>query len=68
MSAPKGAPRIGYAGMTHLGLCSSIAAASKCFDTVCFDPDGARIAALQKSEMPVIEPICPSCSPPTRLG
>jgi UDPglucose 6-dehydrogenase len=51
--------RIGYAGMTHLGLCSGIAAASKGFETVCFDPDGARIAALQKGELPVIEPDLP---------
>jgi UDPglucose 6-dehydrogenase len=52
-------PRIGYAGMTHLGLCSGIAAASKGFETVCFDPDAARIAVLRTGALPVIEPELP---------
>jgi UDPglucose 6-dehydrogenase len=52
-------PRIAYAGMTHLGLCSGIAAASKGFETVCFDPDAARIATLQAGNLPVIEPNLP---------
>jgi UDPglucose 6-dehydrogenase len=49
-------PVLGYAGMTHLGLVSGVAAAEKGFDVVCFDTDGARIAALARGEVPVNEP------------
>lgn len=47
---------IGYAGMTHLGLNSAVAAAERGFETVCFDPDAALCARLTKGELPVIEP------------
>jgi UDPglucose 6-dehydrogenase len=47
---------VGYAGMTHLGLVSAIAGAEKGAQMVCFDPDGALIARLQKAELPVVEP------------
>ena len=40
------APIIAYAGMTHLGLCSAIAAASKGFATLGFDPDTDLVSAL----------------------
>jgi UDPglucose 6-dehydrogenase len=49
-------PVIGFAGMTHLGLSSAVAAADKGFDTVAFDPDAASIAAIARGEMPVAEP------------
>ncbi|HXZ03138.1 MAG TPA: nucleotide sugar dehydrogenase [Stellaceae bacterium] len=52
-------PRIGYAGMTHLGLISGVAAAARGFATVCFDPDRQRIAALKRGELPVVEPGLP---------
>ena len=39
-------PSIGYAGMTHLGLCSAVAAAGKGFDTLGFDADRALSAGL----------------------
>jgi UDPglucose 6-dehydrogenase len=52
-------PRIAYAGMTHLGLCSGIAAASKGFETVCFDADPARIADLDAGRLLVVEPGLP---------
>src|SRR5262245_44517076 len=42
--------------MTHLGLVSAVAAAERGFSAMCFDPDGARIAALQRRELPVSEP------------
>jgi UDPglucose 6-dehydrogenase len=51
--------RIGYAGMTHLGLVSGIAAAARGFETVCYDADEDRIAALQRSALPVVEPDLP---------
>ncbi len=50
------APRIGFAGLTHLGLVSSIAAASKGFSVVGFDPDKGRVAAITAGDLPVREP------------
>jgi UDPglucose 6-dehydrogenase len=47
---------IGFAGMTHLGLVSGIAAAEKGFDVVCYDPDAARIGAIAAGKLPVSEP------------
>jgi len=52
-------PIIAYAGMTHLGLLSAVAAAERGFDVICFDPDQARIAPLQSGELPVVEPELP---------
>lgn len=52
-------PRIAYCGMTHLGLCSGVAAAAKGFETIMFDPDPARIAALDSGRLPVVEPDLP---------
>jgi UDPglucose 6-dehydrogenase len=49
-------PVIGFAGMTHLGLVSGVAASEKGFHVVCFDPDAARIAALAQRKLPVSEP------------
>lgn len=50
------APIVAYAGMTHLGLCSGIAAASKGFATVAFDPDAALVGRLEGGKLPVVEP------------
>ena len=50
------APVIGFAGMTHLGLVSGVAASEKGFDVICFDPDAARVAALVRRELPISEP------------
>jgi UDPglucose 6-dehydrogenase len=41
-------PIIGYAGMTHLGLNSAVAAAERGFTVVCFDPGSDRIASLAR--------------------
>ena len=49
-------PTIAYAGMTHLGLCSAIAAASKGFPTLGFSQDAALITALSAGNLPVVEP------------
>jgi UDPglucose 6-dehydrogenase len=49
-------PTVGYVGMTHLGLCSAIVAASKSFTTLGFDPDAALIARLDAGQLPVNEP------------
>ncbi len=50
---------IGYAGMTHLGLNSAVAAADKGFEVVCYDPDPLLIVALNRHELPVVEPDLP---------
>src|SRR5688572_692716 len=49
-------PVIAYLGMTHLGLCSGIAAASKGFTTIGFDRDPALVARIDGGTLPVIEP------------
>jgi UDPglucose 6-dehydrogenase len=52
-------PTIGFAGMTHLGLNSAVAAADKGFQLICFDPDGLLVAGLKCGELPVTEPELP---------
>lgn len=42
--------------MTHLGLCSSIAAASKGVTALGFDGDAALVGRLNAGELPVLEP------------
>ncbi len=49
-------PRVAFVGMTHLGLCSAVASASKGFATFGFDPDVATIEALRAGRLPVAEP------------
>ena len=49
-------PVVGFAGMTHLGLVSATAIASRGFPVVCFDADKKLIARLQRGELPVLEP------------
>lgn len=49
-------PVIGFAGMTHLGLVSGIAASEKGFDVVCFDGDASRIEPIRQGRLPVSEP------------
>ena len=49
-------PVIGYVGMTHLGLCSAVAAASKGFTTRAVDRDAALVARLAAGQLPVVEP------------
>jgi len=48
-------PRIAYAGMTHLGVCSSIAAASKGFSVLGFDPDEALARRLSSGQLHINE-------------
>ena len=51
-------PVVGFAGMTHLGLVSAVAAANAGFDVVAFgEPD--VIAAIARGELPVLEPDLP---------
>lgn len=47
---------IGFAGLSHLGLVSSLAAASKGFDVIAYDPDSSLGEAVRAGRLPVIEP------------
>jgi UDPglucose 6-dehydrogenase len=49
-------PTVGFAGMTHLGLVSASAVASKNFPVVCYDADNALINRLKAGDLPVSEP------------
>ncbi len=49
-------PVVGYLGMTHLGLCSAVAAASKGFLTRAIDRDAALVARLEAGKLPIVEP------------
>lgn len=48
--------RIGFAGLTHLGLVSAAAAAAQGFDVVAADHDADRVAAIERGSLPVVEP------------
>jgi UDPglucose 6-dehydrogenase len=47
---------IGFAGLSHLGIVSSIAAAAKGFDVLGYDPDPALCTQLSSGQFPVHEP------------
>jgi|GEM_PF-67086 len=49
-------PTIGFVGLSHLGIVSGIAVASKGFLLVGYDPDVERCAALSRGELPLFEP------------
>ena len=49
-------PVVGIAGMTHLGIVTGAAIASKGFATICFDTDAASIEALARGDLPIVEP------------
>jgi UDPglucose 6-dehydrogenase len=49
-------PVIAYIGMTHLGLCSAVAAASKGFTVHAYDRDPSLVARLEDGHLPVVEP------------
>jgi UDPglucose 6-dehydrogenase len=50
------ASAIGFAGLTHLGLCSAVTAASKGFRVVGYDSDSARVKEIAEGRWPVLEP------------
>jgi UDPglucose 6-dehydrogenase len=51
--------RVGFAGMTHLGLNSAVAAAEKGCAVVCYDPDVAIISELASGSVAIVEPDLP---------
>jgi UDPglucose 6-dehydrogenase len=50
------APVIGFAGLTHLGLVSAFALASKGFRVVGYDTEAARVRDIAAGRLPVVEP------------
>jgi len=48
--------KIGFYGMSHLGLCYSVAAAEKGYNVVCYDIDDAVIENLNQASLPIEEP------------
>ncbi len=49
-------PKVGFAGMTHLGLVSAAGIAGRGFEVVCYDADSLLIERLQRGVLPVSEP------------
>ncbi len=49
-------PKIGFAGLSHLGTVSAVASAAKGFETVGFDLDGARAARCTEGAFAISEP------------
>jgi UDPglucose 6-dehydrogenase len=49
-------PKIGFVGMTHLGLVSSVSAAEKGFEVVCFDQSLTLIQEIAAGNLPISEP------------
>src|SRR3989442_13831680 len=47
---------IGFAGLSHLGIHSSLATAAKGFDVISFDPSPELVANLGKGKFPLEEP------------
>ncbi len=48
--------RVGFAGMTHLGINSAAATAARGFSVVGYDADAPLAAALGRGEPPLVEP------------
>lgn len=52
---------IGFVGLAHLGIVSSIAAAAKGHSVVGYDPNADLVLNLQKGALPVLEPGLDDC-------
>jgi UDPglucose 6-dehydrogenase len=48
--------KIGFVGMTHLGICHAFATVKKGFDIICFDNDSSTISNLKKGIINFYEP------------
>jgi UDPglucose 6-dehydrogenase len=49
-------PKVGFAGLTHLGLVSAVGLASKGFGIVGYDGDAAVVANIRAGRLPIVEP------------
>lgn len=50
---------IGFAGLSHLGIVTSVATAARGFEVIGYDPDAQRCADLTSQELPIVEPQLP---------
>jgi UDPglucose 6-dehydrogenase len=53
------APRVGFAGLSHLGLVSAAAMASHGIDVIAFDADASLVERISRGDLPVVEPGLP---------
>tara|TARA_B100001123_G_scaffold156794_2_gene181521 strand:+ start:10823 stop:12127 length:1305 start_codon:yes stop_codon:yes gene_type:complete len=51
-----GSPVVGFAGLSHLGIVSSVAAAAKGFKVIAYDSDAVLCQQLRAAQPPVVEP------------
>ena len=49
--------KIGFVGMTHLGVVSSFVCGEKGNEVICFDPDANIIKNLQRKSLDINEPL-----------
>jgi UDPglucose 6-dehydrogenase len=49
-------PTVGFAGLTHLGLVSAVAAAAKGLRVIGYDADADRVRDIAAGRLPVVEP------------
>ena len=49
-------PIVGFAGMTHLGINSAVAAAARGFETICYDAHAGLTDRLERRDWPIVEP------------
>jgi UDPglucose 6-dehydrogenase len=57
---------IGFLGLSHLGLVSAAAAASKGFEVTGFDEDASLVSSIRDGRLPVVEPGLPELLASTR--
>jgi UDPglucose 6-dehydrogenase len=50
------APVVGFAGMTHLGIVSTVATAARGFNIIGYDADGSLASRLARHDLPILEP------------
>jgi UDPglucose 6-dehydrogenase len=50
------APIVGYAGLTHLGICSAVGAASRGWQVVGFAEDPELVELVGNGRLPIVEP------------
>lgn len=62
---------IGFAGLGHLGITSSVVAAARGFEVTAFDPDPAVVDMLRANRLPIVEPglaeLLGTCASPIRF-
>ena len=59
---------VGFAGMTHLGIVSAIAAAARGFSVIGYDSDENLVSRLGGQDLPILEPVSTSCWPRTKIA